>query len=756
MPHPPTRTTQLTRAIYLLGAQDLMADYISDEVPRWADMSSANMFGLVGARFGDVIVATPNAKVIYPPTYGSTRHLQLREDYRWGPDDYINLPQPYQSINNHIICCPAPTYIFDDTKHLFRAFQNSDWTPIPTSGIQGLGTIDRLLHRNLKTKTKETLLAWDAIVEDQSRGRLENFDSQGLNRFRLCAWALRRDLDAIGYIKTLHQVKMQYVDILRRDMELRGFVDYVRIFRHRMHNLPNKPFAVDSRRMGCFTNSFAIADRLHHCGIPVWYVYKASAPGHDPDLFERFLSPQAVQSLQNAQGIPSRIQHMSADCYTLMSLSITPNAKVLWTGSASHGDKYRVMGAVLSGRQSPFEKLLLESSGAAAHIMLPPLPAEEAESSNSGKRRANDEPSTSRQDKKRRISPSAEHGQTAGRRGSKAHTKVSKNINRSPWDNITHAPMPAAIPTWATVLDTMKNKLRATGREGYNDVAHIPHLQPEHRWPAGPDAAMFASISNATVQASAFLAYSKLRHVIRFRVDLAIDVLKAVNKIPPQSWRYILGFLVLSSDKDHTAAAQKRSLAFEELQKTMEQMGVQISLTSDILRDSPASWRSHGALDPSLSALPPPDVCREILWEMNEINFRTDLILVDRFLFNGFGGTNAPSPTERRAVVLQRFTHFGPSVTPDDSQFVDRGFASPNLQERRDALCTLVEVMSEWQDSYSSPFALVQRATGLKKLVDVSEGDVEKLEINTASHYIRAFFGVFKRPPNVPRTLQEQ
>ncbi|KIY60700.1 hypothetical protein CYLTODRAFT_483744 [Cylindrobasidium torrendii FP15055 ss-10] len=205
------------------------SEYISDEVPRWADMPHSHPFGLVGGQFNDLIVATPNASVLYPPMYGQLCHLLFCEDYRWGPDDYINMPQPYLQVNNHIVCSPAPTYINDHTKHLFRAFKDDNWTPLGNHGVDGLGHINPVLRRNLQSKARDTLVRVDDIFEEDQMGRLYDFDRNNLPRFRECAWALRRNLDAIAFIKTKHQVKMQYVDILRWDMELHGFIEYVRV-----------------------------------------------------------------------------------------------------------------------------------------------------------------------------------------------------------------------------------------------------------------------------------------------------------------------------------------------------------------------------------------------------------------------------------------------------------------------------------------------------------------------------------------------
>lgn len=191
--------------------------------------------------------------------------------------------------------------------------------------------------------------------------------------------------------------------------------------------------------------------------------------------------------------------------------------------------------------------------------------------SEGSKRRAEEEPETQREEKRRKVAEPV-----GGRGGKKKKNDRGKDINRSPWDDIARAPMPAGIRGWVETMKVMKSKLHATGREGYQDAAKIPGLKPHHRWAVAPDAAMFASIARVETQAAAFLAYCKIRDVIRFRADSTTDILAESANIEPQSWRYILGFLILAADNDNSQSAKKRTAAFEELQKTMSAMGVQV------------------------------------------------------------------------------------------------------------------------------------------------------------------------------------
>ncbi|KIY61458.1 hypothetical protein CYLTODRAFT_427528 [Cylindrobasidium torrendii FP15055 ss-10] len=64
--------------------------------------------------------------------------------------------------------------------------------------------------------------------------------------------------------------------------------------------------------------------------------------------------------------------------------------------------------------------------------------------------------------------------------------------------------------------------------------------------------------------------------------------------------------------------------------------------------------------------------------------------------------------------------------------------------------------MEEWRDSYAAPVTLARRASRLHGMQDVAVEDVNSLEVFTVGHYIRAFYGVFKRPPTAPSTLLPQ
>ena len=159
--------------------------------------------------------------------------------------------------------------------------------------------------------------------------------------------------------------------------------------------------------------------------------------------------------------------------------------------------------------------------------------------------------------------------------------------------------------------------------------------------------------------------------------------------------------------------------------------------------------------------LPPVKICREIIWEMYELNFRSELVLLDCFVFNWAedGQKKAAdriSPSERRMIVLNLIPHFGSSMVMDYSDFQLRGFASHSAIEQRLAICGLVAVMRDWTGLATLPTGIDETATSLAKTSAVTPDIIEEFGKSVGRHYIRTFYKVFARPPTLPRRMVQQ
>ena len=57
---------------------------------------------------------SPNRVTLLRPPFGSTRDLYRREDGRYGEDDPIQWPQPFNENNAWLACIPTRPVILDD------------------------------------------------------------------------------------------------------------------------------------------------------------------------------------------------------------------------------------------------------------------------------------------------------------------------------------------------------------------------------------------------------------------------------------------------------------------------------------------------------------------------------------------------------------------------------------------------------------------------------------------------------------------
>ncbi|KIY60836.1 hypothetical protein CYLTODRAFT_267386, partial [Cylindrobasidium torrendii FP15055 ss-10] len=132
------------------GITRLSALLLSSQVPGWPRLSEQHREGIIGARFGNMVISSPNAVKMVLPLYGHDRDLLLRNDFRFGIDDPIVHPQPYFSSTSNIPCMLAPSSD-PATNYLFRPFQDSWWEPVP--GLVGLGKFNPSVLRDFQKRS---------------------------------------------------------------------------------------------------------------------------------------------------------------------------------------------------------------------------------------------------------------------------------------------------------------------------------------------------------------------------------------------------------------------------------------------------------------------------------------------------------------------------------------------------------------------------------------------------------------------------
>lgn len=146
----------------------------------------------------------------------------------------------------------------------------------------------------------------------------------------------------------------------------------------------------------------------------------------------------------------------------------------------------------------------------------------------------------------------------------------------------------------------------------------------------------------------------------------------------------------------------------------------------------------------------PDDVCREILEEIFRISFKSEMLLLDRYLYTVkskeseegelLDELDASTREERNIKVIGAVMLEGDVL----------GVASASAETRRKAFYGLFKVMTGWTQGPLLPEGSCYAAEQLSGAVSVSEADLYLGEYYIAHHYILCYANFFKRAPTLP------
>ncbi|KAF8877215.1 hypothetical protein CPB85DRAFT_1164838, partial [Mucidula mucida] len=174
--------------------------------------------------------------------------------------------------------------------------------------------------------------------------------------------------------------------------------------------------------------------------------------------------------------------------------------------------------------------------------------------------------------------------------------------------------MPRALPTWMAALK----------RAGGNRQPSGPLPSGVRRGYALPDPNVIANVENETTRAFMLLTYLKLRTILHYRLQSSV-----FEPLAAPVWRRVLG-LELHGSKGDGWAAKAHEEVRQELSKCIEAGSMQGSVDLSNLSTASATWQGE-QLQPNV--LPAQHVCREILWELFETNFRYEFLVLDRLCY---------------------------------------------------------------------------------------------------------------------------
>lgn len=224
---------------------------------------------------GKYFITSPNQTFIPLPPLGPDRPLKLRTDCRYGDDDPIQWPQPFNENFPHYSCIPRRPSCTDESimwwKPTRDAFVPKDSPLFPISGL-GVLSQDKLAQ----------LESCVSVLLSRVQTYLQNTPSERVPQVLIPTVQMVKH----GFIRlqslsmAFRQLEFQVRDVQRFWLETVAMVDYMEIYRPRMDNAqlsisPDPPPVAD--RIGLFTSDVRVVQDHFQAGLPCWFIRPATA-----------------------------------------------------------------------------------------------------------------------------------------------------------------------------------------------------------------------------------------------------------------------------------------------------------------------------------------------------------------------------------------------------------------------------------------------------------------------------------------------
>lgn len=225
------------------------------------------------------------------------------------------------------------------------------------------------------------------------------------------------------------------------------------------------------------------------------------------------------------------------------------------------------------------------------------------------------------------------------------------------------------------------------------------------------------------------------------------------SPISNQLWRTLLG-LPLAQKKNastvpETKSAKRQQAVFDILANCLN--------TSDgiSINTSPSTEITWQGITLQTDVAPSTNIARQILWELTELNFHSELVALDYRAHNAPPLTRAiplesekpgipqAPPDTREDLIARCFSgnHLAISANLDDA---NKGLAAPLWTDRRQYLVALHSLMSTWTGFHayaaSNFFTILITSPEL-----LTENETNLLEHLVAGFYTQSFFNFFGR-----------
>ncbi|KAF9006279.1 hypothetical protein BDZ89DRAFT_930163, partial [Hymenopellis radicata] len=172
--------------------------------------------------------------------------------------------------------------------------------------------------------------------------------------------------------------------------------------------------------------------------------------------------------------------------------------------------------------------------------------------------------------------------------------------------------VPRSLPEWMRAS-------RDIGKDFDQNARSNPKV---NRGYALPDPSFIAAMTTPALRDAYIMVYLKLRHALHYRFSSPM-----FEPLSPTSWRDLLGIESFGNKPD-SFVSQRRNDVQIKLMDCMKAGKLEGTIDLSKMGTATVLWRDQPLPDPL-----PQNVISEIFWELFEINFRYELVALDRLCY---------------------------------------------------------------------------------------------------------------------------
>lgn len=199
-----------------------MSFQFSSTPPAWDGAADPYPEGNLGARFGNLVVSTPNANVMYAPLCDAPVSIIFREGAHFGVQDYMMHPQIYSLDFLQAACLPTPTHIGENAILFYRLKRSDDWEIV--SSFEGLGRIKAYTVGRLTARAETVAAELDKLIKDGTTGLIPSLprDKFPIEKMRRLRWHIRHYTKILGRPGSYDDCLLCWANTQRVQLDIRS------------------------------------------------------------------------------------------------------------------------------------------------------------------------------------------------------------------------------------------------------------------------------------------------------------------------------------------------------------------------------------------------------------------------------------------------------------------------------------------------------------------------------------------------------